>query len=237
MFRVFERYYKDVSWEQFIEDLSDKQSLFMVIEEGLAGGRIVGFSTNWKRTLALSDGRRATFLFSGDTVVEKEYWGTRLLQMAFFWYILRAKLASPFSPVYWMLISKGYKTYLMMRSNFPNSFPSAEGSIDASTRAVIDEFYSRRFGAAYQPETGLIAFDTPHGAVKEGIAAPPPQLASDPEVRFFMKANPRYQEGVELACLAQVRFSDFPRHLLKYFLRPLFARRQARAIPPAQVAP
>ncbi|MCA2959325.1 MAG: hypothetical protein IOD12_03675 [Silvanigrellales bacterium] len=225
MFRVFERYYQHVSYELFRADLADKQSVFLFLRDGLGGPRIVGFSTNWKRTLWLSNGRTATFLFSGDTVLEKDHWGTKILQMAFFWYILRCKLASPFSPVYWMLISKGYKTYLMMRRNFPRSFPSPVDSVDIATRRVIDEFYGAKFGDAYKPDSGLIVFDTPHGAVKEGIAAPTPELQGDADVAFFLQTNARYQEGVELACLAEIRFSDFPRHVLKYFIRPLFSKK------------
>lgn len=226
MFRVFERYYQDVNYDLFSADLAEKQSVFLFIRDGLGGPRIVGFSTNWKRTLEVTKGRKATFLFSGDTVLEKDHWGTKILQMAFFWYILRCKLASPFSPVYWMLISKGYKTYLMMRRNFARSFPSPTESVDPDTRSVLDAFYGAKFGEAYNANTGLIEFHTPHGAVKEGIAAPSPNLLHDPDVAFFLRTNPRYQEGVELACLAEIRFSDFPRHVFKYFVRPLLTQKR-----------
>ncbi len=49
--------------------------------------------------------------FSGDTIIEKEYWGNRALTCAMYRYIVSFKLRYPLVPVYWILISKGFKTY------------------------------------------------------------------------------------------------------------------------------
>jgi hypothetical protein len=213
MYDLFEQYYVDVSFERFCSDLSEKTHLFCFH----SNGHLVGFSSIFRKRLPSLG--RATYLFSGDTVLHRDFWGAKALQKSFFWYILGSKLRSPFEPVYWMLMSKGYKTYLMMRRNFPNSFPRFDAPIPEKLKRAMDSFYRLKYGDAYDPDKNLIRFRTSHGAVKGLLAAPQPSATGNPEIAYFLQANSDYRTGAELACIAEIRFRDFLGHIAKYFLK------------------
>jgi hypothetical protein len=229
MFRLFERYYEEVSYTKFCDDLANKTAVLLFrenvftlnVKKQALEKRVVGFSTLVYRRLKVGPTTTATFLFSGDTVLDSAAWGSKILQSSFFWEIVKAKLMNPFSPVYWMLISKGYKTYLMMRRNFAKSFPNSKSKTDPQTMSAQNIFYTDKFGECYNPETGLIILDDCKGAVKDGVSPVTEALKRNPDVAFFVQKNPEFQNGVELACIAHIRFSDFPHHVLKYFCKPL----------------
>lgn len=213
MYTLFEKYYTDISYDLFVTDLNEKTHI-LVIQKG---PDIVGFTTILRFKSKDSDG--ATFLFSGDTVVREDFWGTKYLQKAFVAFIFKSKLRSPFKPLYWMLMSKGYKTYLLMSVNFAQCWPKNKVVTPPSMQKVMDDFYSQRYGAAYHKSKGLILFDHSRGAVKGQVAEPPEKLLAHPDVQFFLAKNPRYREGVELACMAKIQFSDFFSFIGKYFSR------------------
>lgn len=210
MFSLMESHYDGVSRETFATDLADKDDVFLFY----VGGRLIGFSTILCRQLPDIPG--ATILFSGDTVIDQDFWGRSFLQIAFGRYVLERKLRRPHAPLYWMLISKGYKTYLMMRRNYPWSFPQPGREPPTREGAAMDRFYASRFGSDYDPSTGLIRHDTGNYAVKEEWSEPPAELAADPDLRHFLKLNPGCAEGVELACIAEIRLRDYLRIFMKY---------------------
>jgi hypothetical protein len=214
MFELFARYYKDVSLPQFRDDLAEKDHVYWFTGDDRA---LAGFTTLQRRRLRVS-GRDVVCLFSGDTVIDRRYWGTRKLQLAFFRYIVATKFRNPFRPVYWMLMSKGYKTYLLMRRNFPRSFPQRDAATPSDVRHVALAFYGGKFGAAYRPADERVVFDTPHGALRDDVADPPPAAQND-DVAFFVARNPRWAAGEELACIAEIQFRDLARHLVKYVVR------------------
>jgi hypothetical protein len=215
MFALFERYYVDVSFERFLADLREKTHvlLFFAPEPGNPRrwpGRVVGFSTAVLTALPAIPG--ATFLFSGDTVVESDWQGAGLLQRAFFLLMLRTRLRHPLRPVYWMLISKGYKTYLLMTHHFPRGFPRHDAPTPPELQRAMETYYTHRYAGAYDARSGLIDFGESRGAVRGRLAEPTPEALTDPGVAFFLKRNPGWREGRELACIAEIRWLDFARH-------------------------
>jgi hypothetical protein len=215
MFALMEGHYQGVAWDSFVRDLERKDDVFLF----RCGGRLIGFSTIVCRRMPhLAD---ATFLFSGDTVIDREYWGRSFLQICFGRYVLAKKLQRPHRPLYWMLISKGYKTYMMMRRNYPRSFPQPDRPTPPAIQRVLDGFYGERFGGAFDPVSGLIRIPEGNYVVREEWAEPPAGLHADPEVRHFMARNPQAREGVELACLAEIRLRDYIPIFLKYTPRYL----------------
>lgn len=214
MFDLFQAYYDHVSFERFVQDLKEKTHVFMFYEKG--SQRLVGFSTIFRKSLPKIC--RGSFLFSGDTVIHHDFWGSKALQKSFFFFILNSKLRSPFSPVYWMLMSKGVKTYLMMRKNFQESYPNYLRSIPNNVRHARDEFYKLKFDECYRPERGLILFPEKIGSVKNDIQNAPEGAKNDPDSLFFFKTNPGFGNGDELACICEIRFRDFLLHFFKYFI-------------------
>lgn len=235
MFALFERYYVDVTFERFLADLREKTHvlLFFAPEPGRPRrwpGRVVGFSTAVLGALPAVPG--ATFLFSGDTVVEAAWQGEGLLQRAFFLLMLRARLRHPLRPVYWMLISKGYKTYLLMTHHFPRGFPRHDAPTPPDLQRAMEAYYTVRYAGAYDPRRGVIDFGESHGAVRGRLAEPPPHPLPDPGVGFFLARNPGWRQGQELACIAEIRWRDFARHALAAFLP-----RRRRSGRPGRLAP
>lgn len=214
MFKLFEQYYDHVTYERFLQDLNEKTHVFFFHEPET--NRLVGFSTIFRKVIPeIAPG---VFLFSGDTVIHEDYWGSKALQKSFFWFILKSKLLTPFAPLYWMLMSKGVKTYLMMRKNFKYSFPNVLGPTPKTYHHVLQSFYAMKFPGDFRSELGLILFKEKVGAVKHRLDVNPESIMNNPEAQFFAESNPRWDQGEELACVAEIRFTDFLFHVFKFFI-------------------
>ena len=103
MLWLMQAYYDSVTERQFLEDLSKKDAVILLKDQSR---EIQGFSTLATVRVKL-DGKTLRAIFSGDTVIDKQYWGQRALGKAFLRYLFIEKLKSPFEPLYWLLISKG----------------------------------------------------------------------------------------------------------------------------------
>lgn len=215
MLALMVAHYDGIDADVFFADLADKNDVFLFHAEG----RLIGFSTILCRRHPGIP--RATVLFSGDTVIDKEYWGRSFLQISFGRYVLLRKLSRPWEPLYWMLISKGYKTYLMMRRNYPWSFPQPGRACPERERQAMEAFYGDRFDGSYDRALGLIAKGSGSYAVKEEWSEPPPDLCDDPELQHFLRSNPHCRDGVELACIAEIRLRDYFAIFMKYTPRYL----------------
>jgi hypothetical protein len=134
MHGLFSGYYENTDIATFIADLSKKSGAILVHEKG--GGPLRGFSTI--TTLPLPEaGENAIGVFSGDTILHHEYWGDRSLKDGFVRYMLKLKLSNPLRRVYWLLISKGYKTYLLMAKNFVEYYPRHDRPNDPKLERLV----------------------------------------------------------------------------------------------------
>ncbi len=213
MFLLMQQHYVGVDREAFESDLSEKDDVLLFESDG----KLVGFSTIFRRRLPwLCD---AVFLFSGDTVVDRQWWGGSFLQMAFGRYVLAVKLRNLSRPVYWMLISKAYKTYMMMRRNYPFSFPSRGREMPPNVRKALVGFYHWKYPGAFDEETGLVRPQSGGYAVCTGMAEPDDSASADPDVGYFLEQNPGWTRGDELACIAEIRLVDYLPILRKYVPR------------------
>lgn len=230
MFDLFEQYYNDVSFEMFLSDLLEKDHVFILRNEA---HELIGFSTIFRRRMGQKK-KQYTALFSGDTVIRKDYWGNKALQKAFFFYILESKFLSGTRPLYWFLQSKGFKTYMMMRKNFRHSFPKAGREIPRPLQKALNEFYQKKYGENFKVDAGLIQFPISKGAAKIEHCKPEDKHLSNEDIQFFLKKNPGYFNGDELACIAEIRYRDFLFHIPKYFLKlPIISKlfkRKTKAI-------
>ncbi len=201
MWDLFSSYYDAVCREKFDGDLAGKSHAFLL--RAKADGSVQGFSTiaTFERTV---QGRKVVGVFSGDTIVARAHWSQTALQRAFFVYVMEVKLRNPRVPVYWFLISKGYKTYLLLARNFPEYWPRWDRATPAWQAAVLDDFARERFGQAWRPEQGLLKFEQCEGRLKGGVAQIDDRARRLPEVRFFEARNPGHAQGDELCCLGRV---------------------------------
>ena len=235
MFAVFERYYAEVTREQFEADLAGKNAVIVLCDT--ERGDIQGFSTLRKLETTGPDGRICRAVFSGDTVVDQAYWGQKVLGVAFLAYMLRCKLRRPFEPLYWFLISKGYKTYLLMANNFVTHYPRHERPTPPGFQALIDRLGHELFGEHYHPEEGLIRHPRSMGQLREGVAEiSEAERASHPRIRFFAERNPDWHEGVELACVAEMTFTLPFMYAWKRLVKVTMRRDRRSTASPASVA-
>lgn len=207
-FALFRATYEGTSRERFEHDLAEKQHVILLHDR--ESGALKGFSTVLVRAVDSPRGP-ATVVFSGDTVIDRAYWGQKQLQLAFARLLAKLKLEAPARPLYWFLISKGYRTYLLLANAFPCAVPRDGSADDPALRAMLDTLAAERFGAQYDAEAGVVRYDTPHERVRDGIAPVTETALRNRHVRFFVERNPEHAAGVELACLADVRLRDLAR--------------------------
>src|ERR1043165_6783013 len=79
MLALMQAYYDAVAESQFLNDLDQKNAVILLHDKN---GVIQGFSTLAVLRVEV-EGRRARGIFSGDTVLDKRYWGNRALGRAF----------------------------------------------------------------------------------------------------------------------------------------------------------
>lgn len=196
MWTLFHAAYAGASRAAFDRDLSEKGHVIVLKDER----RVVqGFSTLLKLEV-----EGACVVFSGDTIVAPGFWGQTALQRAFIWYLMAQRHARPNVPVYWFLITKGYRTYLLISRYFPNHWPRHDAPFPGKEALLLDVLCQRKFGEAWDAQAGLLRY-AGKDAVRlvESLADVPRRLETDADVQFFLRKNPRWAEGDELCCLAR----------------------------------
>lgn len=180
MYDLFEEYYDAVSEPLFRRDLMGKDEVVLLWKEDT----LKGFSTmQWNPgELLLSEG---DILFSGDTIIARDAWGSQSLVKAFCrrageWSRTRSR------PVFWLLISKGHRTYLYLplfgRRFYPNPIETCE-----DLRRIADYTCRCVFGSAFDAQSGLIRFVERRGQLKPELAADTTARAASRYVDFSSK--------------------------------------------------
>jgi len=196
MWELFASYYTDVVRATFEVDLDGKSHVILLRDAD--DDSLQGFSTVL-RTVTRVQGRQVAAVFSGDTLVAKPYWGQTALQRAFYGYIGRTKLRYPLTPVVWFLISKGYRTYLLLARNFPEFWPRRERPTPPWPAAVLTQLARERFGDTFDAERGILSAGG--GRLQSFVAPIEEASASDPDALFFETVNPGHANGDELCCI------------------------------------
>jgi hypothetical protein len=195
MWRLFSVSYAGARREDFDRDLREKHHVIVLKD---AARTVQGFST----LLALETPGRWCAVFSGDTIVAPGHWGQTALQRAFIWYLMAQRLKRGV-PVFWFLITKGYRTYLLLTRYFPTHWPRHDALTPAFEAGLLDVLCREKFGDAWDREAGLLRYAGKDVCrLADDLADVPPRLLKDADVAFFLERNPRWREGDELCCLA-----------------------------------
>lgn len=204
MYALMDRHYADVRRETFLEDLAEKTWVILLLDrESL---EICGFSTQCLLTAEV-DGKVVTALFSGDTIVSVEKWGDPALTLA--WGRLATSLIDEIAgPLYWFLISKGYKTYRFLPLFFREFYPRVDRPTPPEIQHVLRALARNRWPESYDEASGLLRA-TGKDRLRPGVADVTPERLRDPHIRYFIDRNPRHAEGEELCCLAPLSRENF----------------------------
>ena len=217
MYAVFSQYYENTTWDIFLSDLSKKTGAFVMRN---AGGRVVGFSTVMTTDIQVN-GRKVRGVFSGDTIIERAYWGSRALVFAFFRFLIAEKVSHPLRPVYWFLISKGFKTYLLLANNFFTFYPRADGQGE-HLADIVDAYCEQLFPAYYDRERRILDFGHDYQPLRGDVAEISERMRAENEaIRFFEDCNPEWRRGTELPCVGEFGWSDLAKFTVRYATKPV----------------
>jgi hypothetical protein len=200
MYALYRRYYDASSWRLFAGDLADKDYALVLRDET---GAVQGFST-LAVTQRTFGARPVRVIFSGDTIVDERHWGQQALAFAWLRLAGSIKAAQPHLPLYWLLISKGHRTYRYLPA-FSRAFhPSPDAATDADLAPLRDCLARDRFGEAYDAAAGVVRFAASRGHLRAEYADVPEAHRRLPEVAFFLARNPGYARGDELVCVCEL---------------------------------
>ena len=215
MFALYERHYLATSFAQFQTDLDAKDSVFLLHDDN---GDVCGFSTIvvWD---AVACGERVRVVFSGDTIIDPAFWGTQTFAFTWLRHVGAIAAARPATPLFWLLMVKGHRTYRYLPAFGLHFEPDWRGREDGRLVALKHDIASQYFGPAYDPSTGTVSFDRSRGHLTPALAAPTPREAEREDVRFFLQRNPGFVHGTELVCLCELEAANMRPLARRLFLQ------------------
>jgi hypothetical protein len=224
MLELMETCYDGVVAERFFADL-DKKHFVIVLRD--AAGTLMGFSTLLLLEERLDD-ELVDVVFSGDTVIDPAHWGSKALQTAFGRFCLERKLAHPRRRLFWLLLSKGFRTYLLAVNYFPQTFPKPGASPPSTLVVFRDRVATTLWGEAYDPQREILHFAEARDRVRAPMSPPPPDAQQHAAVRFFLERNPGAAAGDELVCLVPLSLTDLVFALVRASTKAVSARWRPR---------
>lgn len=196
MFALMDAVYAGMGRAAFEEDLAAKHTCITL---RTPSGALVGFSTQQRLSVEV-DGTRVEGVFSGDTVIRPDHWGSPALFQAF----SRAFITDRTPPQQWFLISKGHRTYRMLTTFFQRYHPSRRVPTPDAARRIMDAYASALYPGDYNPASGVIEYRNPKDRLRDGVAGVAERDLRNPDVAFFVHANPGWAQGHDLVCLCEL---------------------------------
>ncbi|MEO8678345.1 MAG: hypothetical protein ABI665_04820 [Vicinamibacterales bacterium] len=210
MYELLRKHFNGTDRARFESDLAEKETV-IVLRDG--GSDIRGFSTLMRTAVRVQQQDVVAF-FSGDTIVDPAYWGdtalSRFWGQVVFGEARRLAALAPEARIFWFLICSGYRTWRFLPVFFREFYPNAAAPTPPFFQQLLDTLGLRKFGDQYVPGAGIVRFRqaTP---LRPGVAEVTQGRLRDPQVAFFVRANPGHAEGDELACVAELSRANLTR--------------------------
>jgi hypothetical protein len=212
---LFGRYYEGATPVQFMKDLAAKTHVIELRD----GGVLCGFSTLCVYDLDQAAGQAGPIrvIFSGDTLIDHAYWGEQALAVAFCRFAGAVRATDPARPLYWLLISKGHRTYRYLDLFACTYHPRHDGTEPAALARLAADLAHRKFGAAYDGEAGLVRFGTAATRLRAQWHGALGAMRLSPATSYFLQRNPQHALGDELVCLCELEAANLRSFALKAF--------------------
>tara|TARA_Y100000310_G_scaffold343242_1_gene449949 strand:- start:1771 stop:2487 length:717 start_codon:yes stop_codon:yes gene_type:complete len=216
MYSLMDQYYSRVRKKSFLADLNEKDHALLMLD---SFGMVRGFSTQQIISSRVGD-ITTKCLFSGDTIIDRAYWGEQVLSSLWgkYAYNLYESLNEG-EEAYWFLMSKGYRTYRFLPTFFNKFFPTYREETPEKEKAVLDHFASIKYPNNYVHGRGIVSFNGEKDSLRECICDVPEKVLTKPDVRYFLEANPGWIQGDELCCIAEISDKNFNRMAKRLILR------------------
>ena len=202
MFMLLESHFHNVTWKGFSKDLAKKDFVFVLTCKETS--ELIGFST--QQILKSSKGE--VVVFSGDTIIDPSAWGSLEFVKTWGLWMLSLSEALGNTPLYWLLISKGPRTYRYLPTFFEDFAPSVSRTYSERESSLILDVGIKLFGENLIKNT-YGYFHVKHNKESQFLKKHLLDEKTDvvhPSGVFFSNANPMYRSGSELVCL--LRYSE-----------------------------
>ena len=200
MYDVFHDHFDNTSAEIFRRDLDSKN--WVILLRDAASKAIQGFSTLACYETLIRD-EKVGVVYSGDTIIRPAYWGTSTLPRTWIRTVLEIGEQLP-KPLYWLLISSGYKTYRFLSVFFVEFYPRFDRPTPPQVQEIVHHLAGERFGPDYDPGSGIVRFSEGATPLREGVAQVNDRRLKNPHTAFFVAKNPGHAQGDELVCLTHI---------------------------------
>jgi hypothetical protein len=202
MYHLLDRYFEGVSRSQFESDLAQKNWVIDVRRDQ----RLVGFTT--LRVVTSHFGRELiTVIYSGDTIVAPEAWGTPALARAWIAGVNRIRQEHPERRCFWLLLTSGFRTYRFLPVFWREFYPRYDAATPENMRQLLGHLAVEGYGEYFDHTDGLVRFPRPQ-RLRSTLAAIPDGRCANPHIRFFLERNPGHARGDELACVTEISESN-----------------------------
>jgi hypothetical protein len=199
MFQLLSRHFDGVSAGQFARDLAEK-NLALLLQRG---ENLVGFSTLLSYTTAFEN-EPISVIYSGDTIVSPEAWGTMALPRAWVAGVEALRAALPPGRCFWLLLTSGFRTYRFLPVFWREFFPRFDAETPQEIKRLLPTLARERFGSQFDFAAGVVRFNSPQ-RLRGGLTEVPSSRESDPHIAFFLNSNPGWTSGDELVCLTELK--------------------------------
>ncbi|MCC7055673.1 MAG: hypothetical protein IT355_20545 [Gemmatimonadaceae bacterium] len=214
MLGLLSAHFDGVTPAQFARDLDEKDWVLRIRRDG----RLVGFTTVqlWQ---AVVDGEVVHVLYSGDTIMSPEAWGSPILSRAWIGMVRELQRQAPASRWYWLLLTSGYRTYRFLPVFWREFWPRHDAATPAAVQRVVDQLAEARFGSRYDRHAGVVRLTAPQ-RLRGALAAVDDGRRADAHVAYFLAANPGHADGDELVCLTELSDANLTAAGVRMLRRP-----------------
>ncbi|MBQ4077864.1 hypothetical protein IJD15_01615 [bacterium] len=200
MFNLMNEYYENIQKTNFVSDLSKKKQVILLKDE--EKNEIKGFTSIVLYDVEIEN-IKIKLLFSGDTVIHKDYWSNTDLMPV--WIKNALNLKKEFNEkLYWLLMSKGYKTYKYLSAFYNEFYPRYNKQTPIFEQQIINKFGEMFYPEKFDKTSGLIIMNKAKDYLKNEFSQIPKEKLTDPNIQFFANKNPEFYKGNELVCVTEL---------------------------------